>query len=305
MTRRKVEQDDFVPDDYYAGVAESVEAEVVSELPPAIRQSRGCANEHDPFMGDEFNDPNPVYPRIQTLRGEGAQKACWFIPAPQLDRSGWLDPKPKLETYHFQGGDSEEGLIIYEPRMLVATKSTPQVFDRAETVKQKRLVLLGDGTENIGLLDDKANYGTTQYFRIYLLDEDNCPLAEMPFEYRSKGATRATFVQQWGACCDEITLLHCRSAGKPFAKKNDVYRSLCVFRPLVAKQKVETETANVMAAKVIGYHKPTEVDWMSYFLGRQQNADWFAEVMDAGELPAFMTPKVLQSVKQVLTLPGN
>jgi Family of unknown function (DUF5895) len=299
-TRRNIEQDDFVPDDYYAAgvtdsVTESVEAEVVAELPPTV--------EHDPFMGDEFNDPNPAYPRIQTLRGEGAQKACWFIPATQLDRSGWLDPAPKLETYHFQGGDSEEGLIIYEPRMLVATKSLPQVFDRVESAKQKRLVLV-DRTENIESPEEKANYGTIQYFRIYLLDQDNCPLAEMPFEYRSKGATRATFLQQWGASCDEITLLHCRSAGKPFAKKNDVYRSLCVFRPLLAKQKVETETANVMAAKVVGYHKPTESDWMSYFLGRQQNADWFSAVMDAGDLPAVLTSKALGPAKQVLTLPA-
>jgi Family of unknown function (DUF5895) len=296
--RRNIEQDDFVPDDYYAAdTSESLEAEVVAELPPST-------TEDDPFMGDEFNDPNPVYPRIQTLRGEGAQKACWFIPAKQLDRSGWLAPAPKLETYHFQGGDSEEGLIIYEPRMLVATKSLPQVFDRAETAKQKRLVLV-DRPENIESPEEKANCGTTQHFRIYLLNQDNCPLAEMPFGYRSNGATRATFVQQWGASCDEITLLHCRSAGKPFAKKNDIYRSLCVFRPLLAKQKVETKTVNVMAAKVVGYHKPTKADWMSYFLGRQQNADWFAEVMDAGELPAALMPKTLEPAKQVLTLPGN
>lgn len=273
MTTKKslvvpVLSDEFVSDDYYAA-AEAVEAELTD---PNMF-------EHDPYMGDEYNDPDARYPRLQTLRGEGSQKACWFIPSRELDRAGWLDPNPVLTDYHFQGGDVESGLIIYEPRMLVAARSTRQVFDRAESTKQKKIVFCGEAAEHQELLEQKENYGAAQYFRVYLLSKDNVPLAEMPFEYRAKGATLATFVQQWDQSCDDITRFHCQAARRPFAKKNAAYKALCVFEPIIEKQKVETEAVAVMAAKITGYKQVGLDNWVFSFLGRQQNADWFADVM--------------------------
>jgi Family of unknown function (DUF5895) len=272
--------DDFVPDGYYLNDPEAVEA-VEAEV---VQDSNLAMYENDPYMSDEYNDPNAQYPRIQTLRGEGAQKACWFIPSRELDRAGWLDPNPTLTDYHFQGGDVEAGLVIYEPRMLVAIRSTRQVFDRAESTKQKKMVFCGEAAENQELLEQKENYGAAQYFRVYLLSSDNAPLAEMPFEYRAKGATLATFIQQWEQSCDDITRFHCQAARRPFAKKNAAYKALCVFEPIVEKKKVDTEAVAVMAAKITGYKQVGLDNWAFNFLGRQQNADWFADVMDVRPL---------------------
>lgn len=234
----------------------------------------------DPYMDESYSDPDATYPRIQILRGEGGQKPCWFIPQEQLDRAGWLDPEPKLETYHFASGESEEGLMLYEPRLIVAAKTTPLAFDRAASTAANRIVLCGDYNRVADEL--KENYGIVQIFRLYLLDENNAPLAEMPFEFRAKGATRATFIKQWDQNCDEITRHHCRSLERPFSRRNAIYRSLCVFQPLLAKEKVETAKVNVMAAKVSDHIRSTPDDWVSYFLGRNENADWFRQVMDGG-----------------------
>jgi hypothetical protein len=254
--------------------AEVADAEVAEAVLAPIEECK------DPYMDDEFNDPNAVYPRIQTLRGEGQQKACWFITERNLDQAGWLHTYPKLETYYFQGGGEEQGAILYSPRMIVAAKTPPFYYDRTETEIQKRLILCGDSTKvDQKLFTDKGRFSKIQYFHIYLLDENNSPLTEMPFEYRPKGATRATFLNEWQRCCDAITRNHCREMGKPFQRKNSLYRSLCVFQPTIAKEKVETTVANVFAAKITGFAPITPQNWAFNFLGRNENADWFSGVL--------------------------
>jgi hypothetical protein len=274
----------------------TVEAEIVQD-------STLTMYENDPYMTDEYNDPDARYPRIQTLRGEGSQKACWFIPARELDRAGWLDPSPTLTDYHFQSGDVEAGLIIYEPRMLVAMKSTRQIFDRAETIKQKRMVFCGEASENPELLQQKDSYGVAQYFRLYLLGADNAPLSEMPFEYRPKGSTLVTFVEQWEQSCDDITRFHCQAARRPFAKKNAAYKALCVFEPIIERKKVDTDAVAVMAAKITGYKEVGLENWAFSFLGRQQNADWFVDVMDVRPLATTVLAGAAGGDR--LILPGN
>jgi hypothetical protein len=265
-----------------------------------------ASQEYDPYLDDSYSDPDATYPRIQTLRGEGAQKPCWFIPQSQLDQAGWLDPNPELSTYHFAGGDSEDGLILYQPRLLVAAKTTLLAFDREASTKANRMILCGD--YNRLSEEVKENYGMVQFLRLYLLDENNAPLAEMPFEFRAKGATRATFVKQWEQNCDEITRHHCKSVGKPFAKRNAAYRSLCVFIPQLTKEKVETTKANVMATKVTGHVRSTADNWVTYFLGRNENADWYMGVMDAGRslISGVRTDQVAELLesKNLLMLPG-
>jgi Family of unknown function (DUF5895) len=263
--------------------------------------------EADPYMDDSYSDPDAQYPRIQTLRGEGNQPPCWFIPEDQLDRSGWLDYGAKLTTYHFASGDKEDGLVILQPRLLVAAKTSLLAFDRTASQNAGRMMLAGD-YNNIAE-EAKTNFGMVQFFRLYLLDDQNCPLAEMPFEYRAKGATRSTFVAHWNQSCDEITRLHCRSLGKPFARRNATYRSLCVFAPKLAKEKVETDKVNVLAAKVVDHVRPTADDWVNYFLGRNENADWFTDVMAAEQplisgLKSVQAPAELPAGKELLALPG-
>jgi hypothetical protein len=233
---------------------------------------------NDPYFEDEFADPDPQFPRIQTLRGEGPQPACWFIPEDQLGKAGWLDPDPNLAEYHFAGGDAEVGLVITKPRMLVAVDSPKMAFDRKATQDTKRLVIAGNYNEVVDE-ENKAAFGPVQFFRIYLLGERNEPLAESPFGYISKGATRATFVSHWQQSAEEIARCHSRSLGKAYSRRNDRYRSLCVFAPIMAKEKVETDVATVMAAKVVDHEKATQENWMSFFLGRNENADWYTEVM--------------------------
>jgi Family of unknown function (DUF5895) len=298
-----------IPDDYAAQMAESDYESVYEQNAIEAQHSiLALPSEpvHDPYMDDAYSDADASYPRIQILRGEGNQKPCWFIPQDQLDLAGWLDPEPKLDTYHFASGQSEEGLIIYQPRLLVAAKSTLLAFDRSASADAQKMVLSGDYNQIPA--EEKDNYGMVQFFRLYLLDDQNCPLAEMPFEYRAKGATRATFVKQWEQNCDEITRHHCKSVGKPFAKRNAVYRSLCVFIPQLIKEKVETTKANVMAAKVTGHVRPTAHNWVTYFLGRNENADWYTGVMDAGRplISGVRTDQVaeLPESKNLLMLPG-
>jgi hypothetical protein len=263
--------------------------------------------EDDPYMDDSYSDLDAQYPRIQTLRGEGGQPPCWFIPMSQLDRAGWLDPNPQITTYHFAGGGTDDGLMLLQPRLLVAAKTTLLAFDRTASQTAQRMILAGD--YNYIPEEKKDDFGMVQFFRLYLLDEQNRPLAEMPFEFRAKGATRSTFANHWNQNCDEITRLHCRSLNKPFARRNATYRSLCVFVPDLAKEKVETTKANVMAAKVVDHARATADDWVNYFLGRNENADWFTDVMAAEQplisgLKSVQAPAELPAGKEMLALPG-
>jgi Family of unknown function (DUF5895) len=288
--------------------AEEPTVEVVTEdTPIAAEPAPLTIAEDDPYMDDSYSDPDAQYPRIQSLRGEGNQPPCWFIPETQLDRAGWLDPAPQLNTYYFASGDKEDGLVILQPRLLVAAKTSLLAFDREGSQAAKRMMLAGD--YNSIAEGEKERFGMVQFFRLYLLDDQNCPLAEMPFEFRAKGATRSTFAAHWNQNCDEITRLHCRSLGKPFARRNATYRSLCVFVPKLAKEKVETDKVNVLAAKVVDHARPTADDWVNYFLGRNENADWFTDVMAAEQplisgLKSVQAPAELPAGRELLALPG-
>ena len=134
----------------------------------------------DRFASPEYCNPDAKLPFIQSLRGENPSECGFFLSLDQMAKASWLNVPETLDSYTFSSGAVERGLIFCQPRMLVVPKSG---LLAARTVKAE------NGNSELELLgnyrDFKGQSGVTniQIFEVLLLDLDNYPLHEIPFQY--------------------------------------------------------------------------------------------------------------------------
>lgn len=235
--------------------------------------------QRDEFASSKFVDPDARLPRIQALRGESNPEHCgYFVSADQMAQAGWLSvDESLLIEYTFNSGESEPGIMLRKPRMLVCPKTPVLAFDRDSTEKLKQTVI-------IGLYDRSAKenerISNIQFFQVFLVDSNNQPLHSIPLSYQAKGANQGSFSQHWQQFCAEITACHAienRIAAKP---KNALFRSLCVFEFEVNRQLVG-EKKKSPCCYVASHTKPTLETWKQHFIGYdQQTKEWTWEALE-------------------------
>ncbi|MEG4165930.1 DUF5895 domain-containing protein, partial [Microcoleus sp. S36b_B5] len=81
--------------------------------------------ERDEFASPDFVDPDARLPRIQALRGESNLEHCgYFITVDQMAQAGWQDfDESQLIKYTFNSSQTEQGILIKKPRMIVCPKT--------------------------------------------------------------------------------------------------------------------------------------------------------------------------------------
>lgn len=180
----------------------------------------------DEFADPKFVDPFARLPRIQALRGTIPKQCGYFVSVSEMARAGWVGDfdESQLTTYTFESsGQEEQGILIPNPRMLVCPKTPCLGFDKELTKQSKYPAILGRYNEEY---KENENIGNTQYFQVFLLDDQNQPLHQIPLSYRASGANQATFSIHWQQFCQELTACHAIAnhiAAKP---KNNLFLSL-------------------------------------------------------------------------------
>lgn len=233
----------------------------------------------DRFAAEEYIDTQARLPKIQALRGEtGASECGYFITVTEMAKAGWIDfDDKKLIEYEYGSGGKEQGLLIQQPRMLVAARSPLFAFDRVLSQSEGRLIVAGQ--YNKTEYSDRARFGTGQVYEVVLLDPNNQPLHEIGFAYVAKGSNQATFSQHWQQLVTEVTRFHAianRIAARP---KDARFNALCVFEFKV-KRELAGNGAKSPACKVDSHTSPTADNWESYFLGRNDEvADRFLNLL--------------------------
>ncbi|MGH2412407.1 MAG: DUF5895 domain-containing protein, partial [Microcystaceae cyanobacterium] len=101
------------------------------------------------------------------------------------------------------------------------------------------------------------NIGNTQCFEIFLLDENNRPLHQIPFSYWAKGANQATFSLEWQKLVDEVTACHAIANKVAARGKNNLFKSLCVFAFTTARELVGKKQRS-FACRVIDHEVPCD-----------------------------------------------
>ena len=252
--------------------------------------------QRDEFASSQFVDPDARLPRIQALRGESNPEHCgYFVSTDQMAQAGWLSiDESLLIEYTFNSGESQAGILIRKPRMLVCPKTPVLAFDRDDTEKLQQTVI-------IGLYDrackENERISNIQFFQVFLVNADNQPLHSIPLSYQAKGANQGSFNQHWQQFCAEITACHAienRIAAKP---KNALFKSLCVFEFEVNRELVGQKKKSA-CCYVASHTKPTLETWKQHFVGyNQQTKEWTWEALEPER------PLVIPQLPQASELP--
>ncbi len=223
--------------------------------------------EKDEFADPSFIDPDAKLPRIQALRGTNPNFCGYFISSEQMAKAGWLnmqDYEDKLITYTFESsGEEEKGLLLPSPRMLVCPRTYVLAYDRKASQESEELVIVGVYRKEY---KQDENIGNLQFFEVFLLDEKNQPLHQVPFAYCAKGANQATFSIEWQKFIDEITSCHAITNGIAARGKDKRFKSLCVFC-FQTKRELAGDKQKSFACKVISHEVPSLQNWRNYFIG--------------------------------------
>lgn len=233
----------------------------------------------DRFAEPEYVNPNAWIPRIQALRGENGPADCgYFVTESEMAKAGWLDfDEADMIIYEYNSGGKERGLLIQSPRMLVVPRSPLFAFDRQVSRQEERLVVSGQYSKQ--LYSDREKYGTAQCYEVVLLDKDNEPLHEIGFAYVAKGANQASFSFHWQQLLTEVTKCHAIANSIPARAKDVRFNCLCVFN-FTVKRELAGTNAKSPACKVHSHVVPTQANWESFFLGRNDEvADRFLNLM--------------------------
>ncbi|MGK7880309.1 MAG: DUF5895 domain-containing protein [Crocosphaera sp.] len=185
-------------------VSEPLTPEVVEEMPQAVAENTminaepTTIMEPDEFASSEFIDKDARLPRIQALRGMNSKFCGYFINISEMAKAGFIDydsVSKQLIEYTFESsGETEQGLLLQKPRLLVCPRTPLLGFDRAATQESEQLVILGHWQRSF---KEDDNVGNCQFYEIILLNQENQPLHTVPLSYVAKGANQATFSQEW------------------------------------------------------------------------------------------------------------
>ena len=230
--------------------------------------------EFDEFCSPDFIDPNGRLPRIQAVRGEDPKQFGYFVPLGEMAKAGWADfDENQITEYTFQSGESEKGLLLQNPRMLVCPKSLVLAVDKKLSKETQSTVILGEYRHYKG----QENVTNVQFFQIFLLNEKNEPLHQIPLIYKAKGTNQASFSVYWQQFCSELNTCfsianrHLGASPKP---KNFAFNSLLVFCPKLAREIVGDKQKSP-ALRVVGYEQPTLENWKQFFVGTNATTKQF------------------------------
>lgn len=221
--------------------------------------------ERDEFASPEYLDPYAKLPRIQALRGTSENNCGYFIPVDQMAKAGWLDfESNQLTTYTYESsGNEEQGLMLFNPRMLVCVKTPLLGFDRKATLEEEQLVIVGHWKRQY---KEVENIGNCQFYEVILLNTENKPLHTVPLSYVAKGANQATFSQEWQKLIDQITICHAITNGIAARPKDARFKSLCVFSFKIKRESVGKKQKS-FACRVVNHEAPNLETWRNYFVG--------------------------------------
>ncbi len=242
-------------------------AEIVQETPDTMmtNTSMNSEIERDEFASEEYLDPNARLPQIQALRGTNPNNCGYFLSVDKMVQAGWLSFKEEelIDYIYESSGNTEQGILIPNPRMLVCPKTPILAYDRSASQKNKQLVLLGQYQRDYREDDNIANI---QYYEVMLLDENNQRLHQVPLSYAAKGANGASFSIAWQKFINQMTNCHALANQIPARPKDSRFKSLCVFSFQTQRQLVGDQQKS-FACRVISHDQPNSDNWKDYFLG--------------------------------------
>lgn len=277
--------------------------------------TKDIAIERDEFTTDEFVDKNAALPTVIVLNDQ--HDYGYFIPVNTMASCGWIDfDESQLVNHTFRSGESEQGVLIRNPRMLVCPKTDLYQYDVLASSSQRTRVIVG--MYNAALKSD-SNIKTERLYLVFFLDENNNPLHTSPLKYAARGVNGATFEAERRAFKGELEACHAIINQVPAKPKNDLFHALGVFCFTTKAELVGEKQNKSWCCRVARHLKPTTENWKSYFLGYSHLKEFawlafspaqkidilcrpaLAETKDMAALPAMSEPEPSQEEENIRT----
>lgn len=224
----------------------------------------------DEFTSEEFINKDAALPTVIVLND---QLHCgYFIPVSTMAKCGWIDfDESKLIAHTFRSGESEIGVLITKPRMLVCPKTDLYQYDVAASDQLQRKAVVG--LYDAALKGDK-NIRTERLYLVFFLDENNEPLHSLPLKYAARGVNGATFDAERRAFKSRLETCHALVNQVPTKPKNDLFHALGVFCFETKAELVGEKQNKSWCCRVVSHESPTTENWESYFVGYTHLKDY-------------------------------
>ncbi|PSB25565.1 DUF5895 domain-containing protein [Chlorogloea sp. CCALA 695] len=235
--------------------------------------------ERDQFVSDEFIDKNANLPTVIVLND---QLHCgYFIPVSTMAKCGWIDfDETQLISHTFRSFETEQGILIPNPRMLVCPKTELYQLDVEVSEQQKKRAIVG--LYDAALKDDK-NIKTERLYLVFFLDENNNPLHSLPLKYAARGVNGATFEVERRAFKAQLETCHALINQVPAKPKNDLFHALGVFCFTTQAELIGEKQNKSWCCRVVSHQVPTTENWKDYFVGYTHLKDYTWSALEPGQ----------------------
>jgi len=254
--------------------------------------------ERDEFTGEVFIDRHAPLPTVIVLNDQ--HDHGYFIPVSTMAKGGWIDfDESQLVSHTFRSGDTEQGVLIRNPRMLACPKTELYQYDVKASSEQRMRVVVG--LYNSELKDD-PNIKTERLYLIFFLDQSNNPLHTSPLKYAARGVNGATFEAERRAFKAELEACHALTNLVPARPKNDVFHALGVFC-FITKAELAGDKQKSWVCRVVAHEKPTAENWKNYFVGYSHLKEYTWSALEPGHKIDISSVPALKEGSEITALP--
>jgi hypothetical protein len=192
------------------------------------------------FQSEDFTGKLNTIPYCQFLCGD-IRTYGLAITKPNAEISGFKGGGNfNLTEYQFNDGTTEQLYITQQPRLVILNRSGPlmtrAVNKTSETIPydKKRY-------------EEEQDWKAYSYVVIWLLDNNNRPLSELPFRLKSSGYAGLTFLKHYSyysnpdAFCKKFLQVYKTLTGDRTISKNDVFYAHAVYQPQLIRAKATSK----------------------------------------------------------------
>lgn len=254
--------------------------------------------ERDEFTNENFLDRNAPLPTVIVLNDQ--HECGYFIPVRTMARCGWINfEESQLVSHTFRSGETEQGVLIKNPRMLVCPKTDLYQYDvKASELQQTKVIV---GLYNQSLKSD-PNIKTERLYLVFFLDENNNPLHTSPLKYAARGVNGATFEIERRVFKAELEACHAITNQVPAKPKNDLFHSLSVFC-FTTKAELVGDRQKSWCCRVVDHEKPTTENWKNYFVGYSHLKEYAWTALEPGQKIDILSAPALSGSEEMTALP--
>ncbi len=254
--------------------------------------------ERDEFTSEEYIDKNASLPTVIVLND---QLNCgYFIPLGTMAKCGWINfDEEQLISHTFRSGNTEIGILIKNPRMLVCPKTDLYQFDAKASEEQQTKVIVGLYNAE---LKDNPNIKNERLYLVFFLDESNNPLHSTPLKYAARGINGTTFELERRAFKMEMEACHAITNQVPAKPKNDMFHSLSVFC-FTTEAELAGDKQKAWVCRIVGHEKPSTENWKNYFVGYSSLKEYAWSALEPGQKIDVLSMPVLEAGETKSALP--